>query len=103
MAYFCSSSLLLSKRVKDTDATDGFTKWPFMTTHSWAENPRGVWRLFVIFDSDEPQDGMLFDWTLMLHGMQKSPYTSQKSVNVQRHSKLAVVKREHEQGRNFRF
>ncbi|ELU04259.1 hypothetical protein CAPTEDRAFT_153069 [Capitella teleta] len=98
-----TTSLLLSKREKDDDATDGFTKWPFMTTHAWAENPRGVWRLFAIFDSDTPQDGMLFEWTLMLHGTQKSPYTGQKDIDMQRHSKLGVVKREHESGQNFRF
>lgn len=60
--------MILSKRPKDDDSTDGFTKWPFMTTHAWAENPRGTWKLFVIFDSDEPQYGTLFEWTLMLHG-----------------------------------
>ena len=26
---------------------DGFTKWPFMTTHTWAEYPRGKWTLEV--------------------------------------------------------
>ena len=62
------SSMILSRRPKDDESQDGFTKWPFMTTHTWAENPRGVWKLFVIFDSDEPQYGTLFEWTLMLHG-----------------------------------
>jgi proprotein convertase subtilisin/kexin type 2 len=97
-----TTSMILSKRPKDDDSSDGFTKWPFMTTHSWAENPRGTWKLFVIFDSDEPQEGMLFEWTLMLHGTKTSPYTSQK-VDLKRHSKLAVVKREHESGSNFHF
>ena len=97
-----SRSMILSKRPKDDDATDGFTKWPFMTTHSWAENPRGTWQLIVIFDSEEPQSGELFEWTLMLHGTQTSPYVGQK-VNLDKHSKLAVVKREHENSANFRF
>ena len=74
-----------------------------MTTHTWAENPRGTWKLFVIFDSEEPQDGVLFEWTLMLHGTQVSPYVHQKNVNLEKHSKLAVVKREHESGANFQF
>ncbi len=87
--------MILSKRPKDDDSTDGFTKWPFMTTHAWAENPRGTWKLIMIYDSDEEQEGTLFEWTLMLHGTQSSPYTKQ-SVNVEKHSKLAVVKREHE-------
>ena len=62
------SSMILSRRPKDDDDSDGFRKWPFMTTHSWAENPRGTWQLFVIFDSDEPQEGALLEWTLILHG-----------------------------------
>lgn len=94
--------MILSKRPRDDDSNDGFTKWPFMTTHTWAENPRGTWKLFVIFDSDEPQEGTLFEWTLMLHGTKVSPYTGQK-VQADGHSKLAVVKREHEEGANFRF
>lgn len=97
-----TTSMILSKRPKDDDPMDGFHKWPFMTTHDWAENPRGTWKLFVIFDSDEAQQGTLFDWTLMLHGTKKSPYT-QQNVSSGKHSKLAVVKREHEQGLNFQF
>ena len=46
--------------------------------------------------------GMLFEWTLMLHGTKKSPYIGQK-VDMKRHSKLAVVKREHESSANFHF
>lgn len=97
-----TTSMILSKRPKDDDSSDGFTKWPFMTTHSWAENPRGTWQLIVIFDSEEPQEGELYEWTLILHGTKTSPYTKQ-DVNLHKHSKLAVVKREHESGANFRF
>ena len=39
--------MILSSRPKDDDSKDGFTKWPFMTTHTWAENPRGKWLLEV--------------------------------------------------------
>ena len=45
---------------------------------------------------------MLFEWTLMLHGMRKSPYTGQ-ATDPSQHSKLSVVKREHQHGRNFQF
>ena len=41
--------MILSRRPNDDDSSDGFTKWPFMTTHTWAENPRGTWRLEVSF------------------------------------------------------
>ncbi|KAH9630785.1 hypothetical protein HF086_001013, partial [Spodoptera exigua] len=55
-------SMILSRRANDDDSRDGFTKWPFMTTHTWGEYPQGTWVL-------EPQDP---------------------------HSKLAVVKKAHE-------
>ncbi len=34
--------MILSERPNDDDSQDGFTKWPFMTTHTWAEYPRSV-------------------------------------------------------------
>lgn len=40
-------SMILSTRPNDDDSRDGFTKWPFMTTHTWAEYPRGKWTLEV--------------------------------------------------------
>ena len=39
--------MILSTRPNDEDSHDGFTKWPFMTTHPWAEYPRGKWSLEV--------------------------------------------------------
>jgi proprotein convertase subtilisin/kexin type 2 len=44
--------MILSRRPKDAEAHDGFTNWPFMTTHQWGENPRGKWRLIVRFQVD---------------------------------------------------
>lgn len=41
--------MILSRRPKDNDNKNGFTNWPFMTTHTWGENPRGKWRLVVRF------------------------------------------------------
>lgn len=97
-----TTSMLLGKRAKDDDGLSGFTKWPFMTTHTWAENPRGTWKLYVVFDSDQPQHGALYEWTLLLHGTRTSPYVNQ-TVDLLRHQKLAVVKRQHEQGARFKF
>ena len=37
---FFFRSMILSERPNDDDSQDGFTKWPFMTTHTWAEYPR---------------------------------------------------------------
>jgi len=74
--------MLLSKRNRDDESRAGFTKWPFMTTQSWAENPRGRWKLFVIFDSEQPQTGSLHEWSLLLHGTRQSPYVAQKVSNL---------------------
>lgn len=39
--------MILSRRANDDDHRDGFTKWPFMTTHTWGEYPQGTWILEV--------------------------------------------------------
>eukprot|EP00091_Calanus_sinicus_P002997 TRINITY_DN1313_c0_g1_i18.p1 TRINITY_DN1313_c0_g1~~TRINITY_DN1313_c0_g1_i18.p1 ORF type:complete len:672 (-),score=142.35 TRINITY_DN1313_c0_g1_i18:265-2280(-) len=50
-------SMILSERPNDDDNQDGFTKWPFMTTHTWAEYPRGKWSLELTFiDGPHKQD-----------------------------------------------
>lgn len=70
-----------------------------MTTHTWAENPRGTWQLVVTFDTDESsgvwQEGTLFEWTLMLHGMKDAPYAKQTKVDLKKHEKLGMVKKQH--------
>jgi len=87
-------SLILSRRPKDDDARDGFTKWPFMTTHTWGENPAGRWHLEVRFEGEQPQRGIIKEWTLVLHGTRDAPY---KDLPVHdQNSKLAIVKKAHE-------
>ncbi|CAG0912487.1 unnamed protein product [Notodromas monacha] len=39
-------STLLALRPQDTSHA-GFTEWPFMTVHSWGENPFGFWQLEI--------------------------------------------------------
>jgi len=87
-------SMILSERPNDDDAVDGFTKWPFMTTHTWAEYPRGKWTLEVVFINGPPQSGSIMEWTLLLHGTKDAPYTNLPVSDP--HSKLAVVKKAHE-------
>lgn len=41
-------SMILSRRPKDDDSRDGFVRWPFMTTHCWAEKPRGIYKDFIL-------------------------------------------------------
>jgi len=87
-------SMILSERPNDADAQDGFTKWPFMTTHTWAEYPRGRWSLEIEFVDGPPQQGFVKEWTLLLHGTKEAPYTNLPVSDP--HSKLAVVKKAHE-------
>ncbi|XP_015793535.1 neuroendocrine convertase 2 [Tetranychus urticae] len=87
-------SMILSRRPKDDDSRDGFTKWPFMTTHTWSENPRGRWTLEIKFDGDKPQKGFFKEWTLMVHGAKEPPYKDLPVLD--KNSKLAIVKKAHE-------
>jgi len=89
-------SMILSSRPNDEDSHDGFTKWPFMTTHPWAEYPRGKWSLEARFanGAERHNRGFLKEWTLMLHGTRDAPYTDLPVTDP--HSKLAIVKKAHE-------
>ncbi|KAG8282794.1 Neuroendocrine convertase 2 [Homalodisca vitripennis] len=87
--------MILSKRVNDDDRRDGFTKWPFMTTHTWGEYPQGEWTLEVRFNSQCQQSGFFKEWTLMLHGTRDPPYSDLPVSDP--HSKLAIVKKAHEE------
>jgi proprotein convertase subtilisin/kexin type 2 len=46
-------SMILNRRPFDDDNKNGFVRWPFMTTHTWGENPRGKWKLEVKFYSEQ--------------------------------------------------
>ncbi|KAI6071619.1 Neuroendocrine convertase 2 isoform X3 [Aix galericulata] len=87
-----TKSILLSRRPRDDDSKVGFDKWPFMTTHTWGEDPRGTWVLEIGFVGGVPQRGVLKEWTLMLHGTQSAPYIDQIVKDYQ--SKLAMSKKE---------
>jgi subtilisin-like proprotein convertase family protein len=96
-------SLLLSKRPLDVDSQNGFHKWPFMTTHAWAEKARGLWKLEILFNSktnnkdnnnkEKPTTGEFFEWILLLHGTKEALYANQQPLNQR--TKLAVSKNIH--------
>jgi len=88
-------TMILSRRPKDDDSRDGYTNWPFMTTHTWGENPRGKWRLFVRFQGEGKHRGTLKRWTLMLHGTKEPPYTGIEPLEGHVNSKLQVVQKAH--------
>ncbi|CAF1214953.1 unnamed protein product [Rotaria sordida] len=111
-------SLILSRRPLDDDSTKGFYKWPFMTTHAWAEQAQGLWTLEIRFDNDDNINapltkqqnqtiidkeksqkltiGEFYEWSLVLHGTKKSPYHQQ--IPLEHHgnkSKLFIAKQIH--------
>ncbi|KAL3084202.1 hypothetical protein niasHT_039328 [Heterodera trifolii] len=100
--------MILSRRPKDDDAKDGFTNWPFMTTHTWGENPRGRWRLVVRFQpgkstpKSHKHRGTLKKFTLMLHGTKEPPYRGIEPLQGHANSKLSVVQSAHKRMANRR-
>lgn len=95
-------SLILGRRPKDRDATRGFTKWPFMTTHMWAESPRGRWTLTVSLEGASADDSAtVSELTLMLHGTRVAPYSQQGEDSGIKHPKLEIVKRAHRKWANM--
>uniref|UniRef100_A0A914HH67 Neuroendocrine convertase 2 n=1 Tax=Globodera rostochiensis TaxID=31243 RepID=A0A914HH67_GLORO len=101
-------SMILSRRPKDDDAKDGFTNWPFMTTHTWGEDPRGRWRLVVRFQpgkstpKSHENRGVLKKFTLMLHGTKEPPYRGIEPLQGHANSKLSVVQSAHKRMANKR-
>ncbi|UJR15379.1 hypothetical protein I4U23_002327 [Adineta vaga] len=112
-------SLILSRRPLDDDSTKGFYKWPFMTTHAWAERAQGIWTLEIRFDNDDyasaplttqqnqtlsdknesqkPTTGDFFEWSLVLHGTRIAPYKNQTPLKHHGDkSKLYITKEIHE-------
>jgi proprotein convertase subtilisin/kexin type 2 len=111
-------SLILSRRPLDDDSSKGYYKWPFMTTHAWAERAQGIWTLEIRFDnednanapltnqqnqtiSDKKQSeklttGDVFEWSLVLHGTKTAPYADQIPLAIHENkSKLSITKQIH--------
>ena len=67
-------STLLDARPQDYSSS-GYIDWPFMTTHSWGENPRGRWILEIHNDaySKWASDAKFFKWSLELYGLKFDP------------------------------
>ena len=59
-----TKSTLLAKRIPDK-STEGFSNWAFMTTHSWSEQPQGLWRLEIY---NGASSATLQNWTLVMFG-----------------------------------
>uniref|UniRef100_A0A0B7AP44 Neuroendocrine convertase 2 n=2 Tax=Arion vulgaris TaxID=1028688 RepID=A0A0B7AP44_9EUPU len=97
-----TTSMILSQRPNDDDDKNGFTRWPFMTTHTWAELSRGTWTLDIVMEpimgvKTNIETGIFKEWTLVLHGTKTAPYAHQPADKA-KHEKLYLVRRAHESG-----
>lgn len=88
-------TMILSRRPNDADNKDGFTNWPFMSTHTWGENPTGRWRLVARFQGPGDHQGVLKRFTLMLHGTKDPPYAGIEPLEGHVNAKLRLVQTAH--------
>uniref|UniRef100_A0A0M3I8X5 P/Homo B domain-containing protein n=1 Tax=Ascaris lumbricoides TaxID=6252 RepID=A0A0M3I8X5_ASCLU len=65
---------LLKVRREDKSPA-GFRHWPFMSVHTWAENPKGVWQLEVDDKSGRMEgiNGIINNITLVVYGTTEQP------------------------------
>ncbi|KAI9560352.1 hypothetical protein GHT06_014369 [Daphnia sinensis] len=66
---------VLKPRSKDQSKL-GFVNWPFMSVHTWGENPKGQWKLIATdVSSQKPSllSGRIVNATLVLHGTSAMP------------------------------
>ncbi|CAF4426257.1 unnamed protein product, partial [Adineta steineri] len=77
-----TQTTLLTEREQDR-SPDGFRNWPFMSVHTWGENPKGLWTI-KIMDNTGNQDngGILENFHLVLHGTAEAPRYIQAGPRV---------------------
>lgn len=90
-------SMILNRRPFDDDNKNGFTRWPFMTTQTWAENPRGKWTLEIKFyNATDPRDNpsLLVKQAIENIKLQESSYINTNSIdtNNDKHKKINLQK-----------
>ena len=67
-----TDTMLLSERAGDF-SSDGFKNWPFMSVHTWGEDPTGVWQIRINDRTQNKNYGKLKDFKLVLHGTYEKP------------------------------
>jgi len=68
-----TKSTLLARRPHDISRA-GFDSWPFMSVHTWGEQPFGVWQLDI--HNEGRYLGQLIDWQMIFYGTDTPPQTS---------------------------
>ena len=94
---------LLDARPQDYSSS-GYMDWPFMSVHSWGEDPRGTWTLEVHNDafSKWASDAKFFKWTLELYGTEFDPNSEEyKRAHVEKFNVVREVKEEQHNNNNM--
>lgn len=80
-------STLLDARPQDYSSS-GYIDWPFMTTHSWGEDPNGRWVLEIHNDaySKWAANAKFFKWSLEFYGINFDPNSPNSKATVERDS-----------------
>ena len=62
----------------------GFNDWPFMTVHSWGENPVGRWTLEIHNDAHAhwQSEANFYKWSLELYGTVFDPNSEEVEKKV---------------------
>ncbi|XP_053202495.1 furin-like protease kpc-1 isoform X2 [Panonychus citri] len=64
---------LLAQRPMD-NSRSGFQNWPFMSVHTWGENPNGLWKIEVHNEGRYIYSrAYLKEWTLVMYGTTENP------------------------------
>lgn len=89
-----TKSMILNRRPLDDDSKNGFVRWPFMTTQTWGENPRGVWTLEAKFynQQDENDNPAIKSASIK---SQSSYNTSENDIDSDKTNKAAVESGSH--------
>lgn len=61
-------SVPILEQRKNDNSTEGFQDWVFMSVATWSENPRGLWRIKIIDNTNGIGYLNVGKCTLMLHG-----------------------------------
>ncbi|XP_063770373.1 proprotein convertase subtilisin/kexin type 4 isoform X2 [Pseudophryne corroboree] len=60
-------TVLVALRPYDT-SIKGYSNWTFMSTHTWDENPQGMWTLELVNKGNYKNNGLLYSFVLLLYG-----------------------------------
>ncbi|XP_054285539.1 furin-like protease 1, isoforms 1/1-X/2 isoform X1 [Macrosteles quadrilineatus] len=67
-----TKSTLLARRPHDISRA-GFDSWPFMSVHTWGEQPFGVWQLDIHNEGRYLGRATLHEWALLFYGTETPP------------------------------